>query len=191
MRHRLPVLILLAAFAALAGCASRGLGAASVEAEPRGSPRWSATSVTALDGRPTELAEVLGGRVALISFWATWCDGCLREIASLERLQAGARRRGDAVVIGVAVGERHEVVAAFARSRGVAYPLFVDEDFHLADSLGALRVPATLVVDRAGRIVFRGAALDAAGLAAFRAALGDAGAEPASRLAPEHGALAR
>ena len=69
------------------------------------------------------------------------------------------------------MGEPRAKVAAFARERGVKYARLVDEDFRLADVLGERRVPATLVVDRSGRIVYRGGALDAAGLAAFRSVL--------------------
>jgi hypothetical protein len=46
----------------------------------------------------------------------------------------------------------------------------VDPNFALADALGERRVPATLVVDRSGHIVYRGGALDGAGLAALRRA---------------------
>jgi peroxiredoxin len=75
------------------------------------------------------------------------------------------------VVVSVAVGERRETVAAFARRVGLPYAQLVDESFGLADALGQERVPATLVINRSGRIVFRGGALDRAGLAAFRSAL--------------------
>jgi hypothetical protein len=80
--------------------------------------------------------------------------------------------RNDALVIGVAVGESRATVDTFVRDRGVQYPQVVDEDFRLADALGQRDLPATLVVDRAGRIVYRGDALDGEGLAAFRATLG-------------------
>jgi peroxiredoxin len=124
-----------------------------------------------LDGAATDLRSVVHGRVAVVSFWATWCDACVDEIASLERLHSQARARDDAVVVGVAVGEPRETVAEFARKRRLDYEQLVDERFLLADALGQQRVPATLVVDRAGHIVFRGGALDPAGLAAFRGAL--------------------
>jgi peroxiredoxin len=124
-----------------------------------------------LDGAATDLRSVLRGRVAVVSFWATWCDACVDEIAALERLHEQARGRNDAVVVAVAVGESRETVAEFARKRRLAYEQLVDERFQLADALGQQRVPATLVVDHAGHIVFRGGALDPAGLAAFRSAL--------------------
>jgi thiol-disulfide isomerase/thioredoxin len=173
MGYRLPLLIALAISDSAvwsAGCASTSPRADT--APPPGS--LPPTSVLTLDGSATDLGTVIRGRAAIVTLWATWCDACVSEFDALKRLQAQARARGDAIVVGVAVGEKREAVAAFATQRGLGYAQLVDEDFRLADALGQRRVPATLVVDRAGRIVFRGGALDAAGLAAFRATLGGA-----------------
>jgi cytochrome c biogenesis protein CcmG, thiol:disulfide interchange protein DsbE len=181
VRDRLPLLTSAASFAAAVGAVAAvalalGAGCASVATSaapdsPATSPpgMLPSTPVVTLDGASTDLRAVLRGRVALITFWATWCVACVDEMNALDRLQAQAR--GDAIVVGVAVGEPRETVAAFARKRGLAYAQLVDENFHLADALGEPRVPTTMVVDRGGRIVFRGGALDAAGLAAFRNAL--------------------
>jgi peroxiredoxin len=166
VRYRLPFLIGLVGSIATA-CAPTD--AAPVAASREGI--LPAASLTTLEGAATDLHAVLRGRVAVLSFWATWCDACVGEIAALERLHAQARARGDAVVVGIAVGEPRETVAAFAMERHLPYQQLVDERFQLADALGQQRVPATLVVDRAGRIVFRGGALDPASLAAFRSAL--------------------
>jgi cytochrome c biogenesis protein CcmG/thiol:disulfide interchange protein DsbE len=175
VRDRLPLLtwtrasLAAAAVALAAGCASAPTSAAP-DSPATGPPGvLPSTSVVTLDGASTDLRAVVRGRVALISFWATWCVACVDEMDALERLQAQAR--SDAVVVGVAVGEPRETVAAFARKRGLKYAQLVDEGFHLADALGEPRVPTTLVVDRGGRIVYRGGALGPDGLAAFRNAL--------------------
>jgi thiol-disulfide isomerase/thioredoxin len=162
MRYRLSVLILAAA---LGGC---GSGGAAPPATPASLP---STPLLMLDGRPTDLASVTHGRAAVVSLWATWCESCLVEIDALKRLDAETSSHGDGLVVGVAVGEPRETVAAFARSRGLGYARWVDQDFRFADALGERRVPATLVVDREGRIVYRGGSLDAPALAAFRRAL--------------------
>ena len=168
MRHRLPLLIVLAGGAGPA-CASVGVAPRSSASLPAALP---STPLVGLDGDPTDLATVVRGRVALVSLWATWCDACAEEMDALNRLQARASARVDALVVTVAVGETRDSAGAFARRRGLSCVQLVDQDFLLADALGQREVPATLVVDRLGRIVFRGGALDAAGLAAFRAALG-------------------
>jgi peroxiredoxin len=171
MRHRFSLLIVcaLAAGGCTSTAASSGPALVASSATPALVP---ATPLVMLDGTSTDLSAVLRGRPAIITLWATWCDGCLTEIDALKRLDAQTSARGDALVVGVAVGEPRGTVAAFARSRSLGYARWVDEDFRLADAIGERRVPATLVVDREGRIVYRGGALDEAGLAAFRGAIG-------------------
>jgi cytochrome c biogenesis protein CcmG/thiol:disulfide interchange protein DsbE len=162
MRHRLPLLIVLLS----AGCAP----AAAPTPPPTVLP---AAPLVTMQGDPADLVAIVRGHAAVISLWATWCDACSAEIGALNRLDEQAGMREDALVVGVAVGEPRAKVAAFARDRGLKYARLVDEDFRLADLLGERRVPTTLVVDRTGRIVYRGGALDAAGLAAFRSVLGN------------------
>jgi peroxiredoxin len=129
--------------------------------------------LSALDGTTTDLGSVVRGHAALVSLWATWCEACVDETKALNQLEQRSRRDDDALVVGVAVGETRQTVGAFAEAHRLDYPLFVDESFRLADALGERRVPATLVVDRRGHIVFRGGALDRASLAAFRQALAE------------------
>ena len=117
------------------------------------------------------VAEAAGGKAALVSFWATWCDACALEFDALNRLDDRARSSGG-LVIGVAVGEPRDKAADFARRRGLRYAQLVDEGFALADALGQRKLPATLVLDRQGRVVWSGGALGEEALAAFRAALG-------------------
>jgi peroxiredoxin len=126
--------------------------------------------LSTLDGRAARLDEVTRGRPALISFWATWCDACSREFDALSRLHEATRAAG-ATVIAVAVGEPRAQVADFVRHRALPYSQLVDERFQLADAIGQSRVPATLVLDRDGRVVFRGGAFDEAALSALRAAI--------------------
>ena len=124
-----------------------------------------------LGGDAAELEDVTRGRVALVSLWATWCEACSKEFDALNRLSAAAGAHDDAMVIAVAVGEPRAKVGAFVQSHRLQYTQLVDEDFRLADALGQRDVPATLVLDRAGRIVYRGEALDRQALGAFRRAL--------------------
>jgi peroxiredoxin len=119
-----------------------------------------------LDGKPTQIAEALGGRPALVSLWATWCEACATEFEPLARLSQRAASVG-AVVLAVAVGEPRAKIQEFVQTHQLAYPQLVDEQFHFADSLGQKRVPATLVIDRDGHVVYLGGVLDDPALAAL------------------------
>ena len=116
------------------------------------------------------MQTLASGKVALLSFWAPWCEACTAEFAALKRLQDHAAVRG-AVVIAVAVGEPRAKVAEYVAAWQLKYPQLVDEQFRLADALGQRSVPATVVVDRTGQITYTGGALDKAALSALRAAL--------------------
>jgi thiol-disulfide isomerase/thioredoxin len=101
--------------------------------------------------------EAFRGRVVLVNFWATWCAPCLKELPSLDRLQA---------LLG---GEQFEVVAIAADPRGRAaaaqflerlearnLALYSDERLRLAASIGGgAALPVTILYDRAGREVGR------------------------------------
>jgi thiol-disulfide isomerase/thioredoxin len=170
MRLRFSLLIVCAGLAAgaAAGCAG----------EARRAPRASGSlpdvrdiRVVSLEGRPSPLSTVLGKRPALVSFWAPWCEPCVRELPDLERLARSLSPCGVSV-LGVAVGERPETIGNFCRARGVTYPQFTDEGFELADALGQRRIPATVVFDGAGQIVFAGEAFDARARSALSRVLG-------------------
>ena len=62
---------------------SVALGQFSPAAAPLPAPEVAFTDI---DGNPVGLAD-FRGKPVLVNLWATWCQPCLREMPSLERLQ--------------------------------------------------------------------------------------------------------
>src|SRR4051812_7604398 len=167
MRARSLSLILVAA--SLLACS--GAAPPVTAAPPEAAAALPDVPMVDLQRAPRSIAGVRDGRPALLTFWATWCEACQREFAALNRLDE--RATGErAVVIGVAVGEAPAKVQSFVTQHGLRYAQLVDEDFHLSDALGQRRLPATIVVNRAGQVVYSGGVLDAAALEALRGAMG-------------------
>ncbi|HXI60051.1 MAG TPA: TlpA disulfide reductase family protein [Polyangia bacterium] len=155
-----------------AGCAARteSLGSRSMADRPQPAGGFRDVMLTDLDGRPTRLVDALGRRPALVSFWAPWCEPCVREQPALQRLSQQAHHCG-ATVLGVAVGENREAIADFTRARQLSFPQLTDQEFRLADALGQRRIPATLVLNADQGIVFSGDGLDGRAVAALKNAL--------------------
>lgn len=110
-----------------------------------------------LSGRARSLRE-LRGKVVLVNFWATWCGPCIGELPILGELAERYRGAG-LVVVAASVDEpqTRDDVEAFARKRGKGLEVWIGADTRDMAALGlhGNTVPATLLVDRNGRIAER------------------------------------
>ena len=59
------------------------------------------------------------------------------------------------VVVGVALREPADAVRAFAKEFGIRFPLWIDPDGRGPAAFGVYGHPATILIDRAGRLVGR------------------------------------
>jgi peroxiredoxin len=57
------------------------------------------------------------------------------------------------VVIGVNEGESAERASEFARSLGITFPIWIDDEQRYGRVYAALGLPTTVVIDRAGTVV--------------------------------------
>jgi thiol-disulfide isomerase/thioredoxin len=129
-----------------------------------------------VDGGSFDLASVRG-RVVVLNFWASWCAPCRSEAAGLETVHLSTKDSG---VTFVGVDSRDEKDAALAFLAGrVTYPSLFDPAGRIAlrfADVPPTTLPATLIVDRAGRIaVVIRASVTEAGLAKL---VGQISAEP-------------
>ncbi len=106
-------------------------------------------------GRSRTLAD-FKGKVVLLNIWATWCVPCRKEMPALDRLQ-GAMGGPDFEVVPVSIDRGGiEKVRAFYAEIGVRHlAMYLDVSGQAVRALGAVGLPTTLVIDRAGREVGR------------------------------------
>jgi peroxiredoxin len=106
-----------------------------------------------LNGRPVSSKD-FAGKVAVLSFGATYCDSCTSELKSLENLQA--RFPDDVVVYFVALdGRGQKDVKPFMDKNGFRLPTLLDPRMAVAREHGIRWIPVTVVVDRQGVMVGR------------------------------------
>jgi len=121
-----------------------------VQPERRPAPAFTLPD---LNGR-TVSSKDLAGKVAVLSFGATWCDSCTSELKSLENLQA--RFPNDVAVYFVALDGRGEKdVKPFMEKNGFRLPTLIDPRMAVAREHGIRWIPVTVVVDRQGVMVGR------------------------------------
>jgi thiol-disulfide isomerase/thioredoxin len=112
-----------------------------------------ATPLTLADGREITLAA-FQGRVVLLNFWATWCAPCVREMPSLDRLQAKLKDEGlEVVAVSQDLAGLELVAPFFERLKLRNLAIYLDGAGALAKALGIAGLPTTLLIDREGLVL--------------------------------------
>ena len=112
-------------------------------------------SLPSLNGEKLNMSDYKG-MVVLINFWATWCGPCRYEIPDLIELQEefGPDKF---TILGISEDDGDiEMVKEFVKETNINYPIALDTDGRVAEAFGGVyALPATFVVDQAGRISHR------------------------------------
>ena len=106
--------------------------------------------VTALDGQAFDLGK-LHGKVVLVTYWATWCAPCRKEMPILDSFYRRYHGRG-LEVIGISADRPQDFAKMRKMSSSLAYPTatlsqMTDNGFGPPEGF-----PLTYVVDRNGVI---------------------------------------
>jgi peroxiredoxin len=93
------------------------------------------------------------GQVVLVNFWATWCGPCRQELPHLNSLYDKYRSSGF-VLLGVNIDDDPRLATALAAKLGLRFPVLLDNDKKVSRVYDMSAMPATLLIDRDGRVRF-------------------------------------
>ena len=112
-------------------------------------------SFTGADGRALTL-EDFRGKVVLLNIWATWCPPCVREMPTLDRLQARlGGPRFEVVALSQDRGGLTLVSRFFERLKLNHLEIYIDRTGRSRVALGVSGLPTTILIDRDGNEVGR------------------------------------
>lgn len=100
-------------------------------------------------GRDVKLSD-LRGSVVLLNFWATWCNTCVVEMASMERLSARMHGR-PFHLLAVSVDEGWDPVRKFFPN-GTPLEVLLDAPHAIPKRYGTEKFPESFLIDREGTI---------------------------------------
>lgn len=96
-------------------------------------------------GKPLALANQRG-KIVLLHFFATYCEPCRPEMASLNRFLKEHGGKGFAI-FAVDVGEIDLRVRAFFEKDPVDFPIVLDRDRKFSKAWGVYTLPTTIVLN--------------------------------------------
>lgn len=149
-RPSVTALVLTLSLLPLAACGGSA-DAVSETAASSGDPKAGFTLVS-LDGEEVGPKDY-EGKVVIVDFWATWCIPCHAQAEVLKNVFAelGA---DEVQVLAVDVGETETQVRGFVERKPFPYPVLLDPESELADSLGVFSLPTLMVIDTQGEVAY-------------------------------------
>ena len=105
-----------------------------------------------LNGKATRLSD-LRGHVVVLNFWATWCQPCVDEAPSFNRLQQVIEPLGGIVLgINYGVNDSQDSYKKFLRDYKIGYPTYFDQSERIALSYGTSMIPETYIIGSDGKL---------------------------------------
>ncbi|MBN4054201.1 TlpA family protein disulfide reductase [Nitrospira defluvii] len=107
-------------------------------------------NLNTLEGRPMALTD-LRGKIVLLTFWATWCEPCVKEFLEIREAYEALKDHG-LVVLAVNAGERPELIRTFIRQQHITFPTLLDPKVKVASLYGVAGLPVSFFIDENGII---------------------------------------
>ena len=112
-----------------------------------------AASFTSITGKKIELAQ-LQGKPVIITFWATDCPGCVKEIPHLIELYQQFHPKGLEIIAVAMYYDPPSHVVAMTKAKQLPYHVALDLKAEHANAFGQVQLtPTTLLISPAGYIV--------------------------------------
>jgi peroxiredoxin len=104
--------------------------------------------------RSFDSRDLMGKKILVLRFQASWCKPCARESSALARVALRYRARG-VEVLAIHVQDTAVDAQRFASEQKVGYPIALDPRLTIANLFGFKGTPYTVVVDKSGEMVAR------------------------------------
>ncbi|MBT3014105.1 MAG: TlpA family protein disulfide reductase [Candidatus Thiodiazotropha sp. (ex Clathrolucina costata)] len=144
-----PMLVALYFILASTASWSAGLGIRTYS-EPKFASDFSLPDLTGQIHEGSDYRD----RAYIISFWATWCVPCIKELPDLQRA-AEILDDENIIILTVNSGESREVIEQFLVQRSVTLPVLLDQDSSMLRQWRVLALPTSYIVNAKGQVVAR------------------------------------
>lgn len=109
-----------------------------------------------LNGNSVNLSELKLDHPIIISFWATWCAPCKKELNTIHDLYTDWQEETGVQLVAVSIDDEKtkSQVPIYVNGRAWEYLVLMDPNGDFKRAMGVNNVPHTFLIDQQGNIVY-------------------------------------
>lgn len=113
--------------------------------------------IKTLEGKVVNIKDYVGkGKITVISFWATWCSPCKRELDAIAEIYPDWQEEFGVELLAITVDDARSLakVPSLIETKGWEYTILADSKQELQKAMNFQTVPQTFLLDAEGNIVY-------------------------------------
>lgn len=126
----------------------------SLAAAAHAEPAAPGFRIKTLTGRAIDSNELIGKKLVVLRFQASYCKPCARESAALSKVAQRYRDR-DVELVAIHVQDTLTDTQRFVKRTKATYPIALDPRLNLGNRFGFKGTPYTVVIDKKGEMIVR------------------------------------
>lgn len=111
-----------------------------------------------IDGKNFSTGDISNdGKPIIISFWATWCKPCVKELSTIAEVYEDWQEETGVKLIAVSIDNARSMsrVAPYTNGKGWEYEILLDPNSDFMRAMNVVNVPHTFLIDGKGNIVYQ------------------------------------
>jgi peroxiredoxin len=97
------------------------------------------------------------GKITIISFWATWCSPCKKELNNINDVYEDWKTKYDVQLVAVCTDNARNIqkVKPYVDGQGWEYEIIMDVNQDFQRALNIVQIPHTFLLDQNGKVVYQ------------------------------------
>ncbi|OYU95081.1 MAG: hypothetical protein CFE21_12300 [Bacteroidetes bacterium B1(2017)] len=111
-----------------------------------------------VNGKSVNMADFSKtGKITIVSFWATWCSPCKKELNNINEVYDDWKNKYDLQLVAVCTDNARNVqkVKPYVDGQGWEYEVIMDMNQDFQRALNIVQIPHTFLLDQNGKIVYQ------------------------------------